>query len=153
MGNNKTKQSSTIADVNPSYDTNINLSAEKDCNIWKVKQPFQAYKKVECKCKYGFKYVQALATLTVPINATVVRPLTDFSKKLRSDMVHVDSIEAINGENIDKSECRSLFMERFSYREGGNYQADVNLDKWKTCTYGLHFFLDKKNAVEFELGK
>lgn len=59
-------------------------------------------------------------------------------------------IQTINGK---KSKCKkvySSFDECFSYEVGKTYKIeDFNDDRWNECSTGIHFFMNRKDAVEY----
>ena len=69
--------------------------------------------------------------------------------KCRCDKAKVLDIEDIDtGEKINK--VRSEFDEDFIYTAGEIVKVDdFDEDRWNECTTGIHFFVNKENAINF----
>ena len=72
------------------------------------------------------------------------------AKKCRCSKALVLSIENIDGSDSGLQEIESDFDSRFVYRVGEIAEVfDFDDNRWNECAPGIHFFMDRQNAVEF----
>jgi uncharacterized protein YjbI with pentapeptide repeats len=73
-------------------------------------------------------------------------------KKCRCSKALVLAIESIDGSDSGLQEIKSDFDSSFIYRVGKIAEVpDFNDNRWDECTSGIHFFMDRQDAVEYEL--
>ena len=71
-------------------------------------------------------------------------------KKCRCSKALVLSIENIDGSDSGLPEIASDFDPCFVYRIGKIAEAsDFDDDRWNECAPGIHFFVDRQNAVKY----
>lgn len=74
------------------------------------------------------------------------------TKKCRCSKSLVLSIENIDGSDSGLQEIESDFDSRFVYRVGEIAEVfDFDDNRWDECAPGIHFFIDRQDAVEYEL--
>ena len=74
------------------------------------------------------------------------------TKKCRCSKSLVLSIENIDGSDSGLQEIESDFDSRFVYRVGEIAEVfDFDDNRWDECAPGIHFFMDRQDAVEYEL--
>lgn len=74
------------------------------------------------------------------------------AKKCRCSKALVLSIENIDGSDSGLQEIESDFDSRFVYRVGEIAEVfDFDDNRWDECAPGIHFFMDRQDAVEYEL--
>lgn len=74
------------------------------------------------------------------------------TKKCRCSKALVLSIENIDGSDSGLQEIESDFDSRFVYRVGEIAEVfDFDDNRWDECAPGIHFFMDRQDAVEYEL--
>ena len=74
------------------------------------------------------------------------------TKKCRCSKALVLSIENIDGSDSGLQEIASDFDPYFVYRIGEIVEVpDFDNDRWNECAPGIHFFMDRQDAVEYEL--
>lgn len=71
-------------------------------------------------------------------------------KKCRCDKAKVVSIQNVNGSSVDTNTAHSIWNFDFIYRVGEMVTVP-NFDecRWHECTSGIHFFMDRKDAVNY----
>ena len=73
------------------------------------------------------------------------------TKKCRCSKALVLAIENIDGSDSGLQEIESDFDSRFVYRVGEIAEVfDFDDNRWNECAPGLHFFVDRQDAVEYE---
>ena len=73
------------------------------------------------------------------------------TKKCRCSKALVLSIENMDGSDSGLQEIESDFDSRFVYRVGEIAEvSDFDDNRWNECSPGIHFFMDKQDAVEYE---
>ena len=73
-------------------------------------------------------------------------------KKCRCNKALVLSIENIDGSDSGLQEVESHFDPCFIYRVGEIAEVpDFDDNRWNECASGIHFFMDRQDAVEYEL--
>ena len=147
--------------------------------IFKTDKPLIVYKKIRCQYKPRFgserkEWRQCIATLEVPKDATVVRPYESWEKsdgpeviggkassKLRTDTYTVKDISLVYNSRMSlfhplkykRENCVAVWQPKFEYVNKKTY-SEPKLDKnlKETCCYpGLHFFLTKKEAEDYNV--
>ena len=73
------------------------------------------------------------------------------TKKCRCSKALVLAIENIDGSDSGLQEIESDFDSRFVYRVGEIAEvSDFDDNRWNECSPGIHFFMDRQDAVEYE---
>ena len=73
------------------------------------------------------------------------------TKKCRCSKALVLSIENMDGSDSGLQEIESDFDSRFVYRVGEIAEvSDFDDNRWSECSPGIHFFMDRQDAVEYE---
>ena len=74
------------------------------------------------------------------------------TKKCRCSKALVLAIENIDGSDSGLQEIESHFDPCFIYRVGEIAEVpDFDDNRWNECASGIHFFMDRQDAVEYEL--
>ena len=105
---------------------------------------FYGWKK--CKRKYGGKNV--IVKLRIPEDAKRSSG-NDGTMKCRCDHAFVDSIYELDGTDISdqKPIAVSFYDDNWTYEIGKEIFPDsFDDDRWKTCSNGIHFFMQRKLA-------
>ena len=73
------------------------------------------------------------------------------TKKCRCSKALVLAIENIDGSDSGLQEIKSIYNHCFIYRVGEIAEVpDFDDNRWNECAPGLHFFVDRQDAVEYE---
>ena len=73
------------------------------------------------------------------------------TKKCRCSKALVLAIENIDGSDSGLQEIESYFDSSFIYRVGKIVEvSDFDDNRWNGCAPGIHFFVDRQDAVEYE---
>ena len=71
-------------------------------------------------------------------------------EKCRCDKAFVIEIQNIDGSNADIETICSDHDENFVYAVGATVEvSDFDGDRWNECAPGIHFFIDRRAAVEY----
>ena len=71
-------------------------------------------------------------------------------EKCRCDKAFVIEIQNIDGTNADIETVCSDHDENFVYAVGATVEvSDFDDDRWNECALGIHFFIDRRAAVEY----
>ena len=74
------------------------------------------------------------------------------AKKCRCSKALVLAIENIDGSDSGLQEIKSTYDPSFIYRVGEIVEVpDFDDNRWNECAPGIHFFMDRQDAVEYEL--
>lgn len=72
------------------------------------------------------------------------------SRKCRCDKAKVLAIETIKGEPLKHLNARSKHDQSFIYEVGKIVSVDnFDEDRWNECAPGIHFFINRQEAVEY----
>ena len=73
------------------------------------------------------------------------------SRKCRCSKAKVLKIEDLNGNVLDISLVPSDYDKSFVYQVGEIVEVkDFDENRWNECSTGIHFFITKKEAIEYE---
>jgi len=88
-----------------------------------------------------------IVKLQIPENA---KRLSATSRKCRCDKAEVLEIQNPNGTTAGVTEVRSNYDKNFIYEVGKTVSVD-NFDenRWNECSTGIHFFINRQEAVEY----
>ena len=71
-------------------------------------------------------------------------------RKCRCDKAKVLSIQNMDGSIADITEVKSNHDSNFVYRVGEiAEEPDFNEDRWNECSEGIHFFINRQEAVNY----
>ena len=88
-----------------------------------------------------------IVKLQIPENA---RRSSAGGEKCRCDKALVIEIQNIDGTNADIETVCSDHDENFVYAVGATVEvSDFDDDRWNECAPGIHFFIDRRAAVEY----
>ena len=71
------------------------------------------------------------------------------SRKCRCDKAKVLEIQNLNGDIANVKEVKSNYDENFIYRLGEIVEEPNFCEDWGECTEGIHFFINRQEAVEY----
>ena len=72
------------------------------------------------------------------------------SSKCRCNKAKVLEIQEIDGSISDKTKISSDYDKNFIYEEGKTVSVkDFCEDRWRECSQGIHFFVNRQSAVEY----
>ena len=73
-----------------------------------------------------------------------------YGRKCRCSAAEVLAIENLNGTNADVQKVSSDFEKDFVYEVGKTVSVDnFDEDRWEECSFGIHFFITRQEAVEY----
>lgn len=88
-----------------------------------------------------------IVKLRIPEGA---RRSSSTSAKCRCDKAFVVEIQNIDGTIADVDVVSSDYDDKFLYAKGAQVEvADFDDNRWNECTSGIHFFVDRRAAVEY----
>ncbi len=98
---------------------------------------FTAYKKASGK----------IVVLRIPRDA---KRFSATGRKCRCNKAKVLRIENLDGSDSGLNEIESDFDDRFIYRIGETVKVhDFDENRWNECSTGIHFFINRQEAVEW----
>lgn len=78
--------------------------------------------------------------------------LSATGRKCRCDKAKVLSIQNLDGTISDKQSVCSTYDSKFVYTVGEVVSVDnFDEDRWNECSTGIHFFINRQEAVDYEL--
>ena len=102
---------------------------------------FIGWKKAEISEK------QMIVKLSIPESA---KRLSSTSRKCRCNKAKVLEIYNLDGTVAEERECYSSYDKNFIYEVGKTVNVDdFNEDRWKECTQGIHFFMNRQEAINY----
>ena len=102
---------------------------------------FIGWKKAEISEK------QMIVKLSIPASA---KRLSSTSRKCRCNKAKVLEIYNLDGTVAEERECYSSYDKNFIYEVGKTVKVDTfNEDRWKECTQGIHFFMNRQEAINY----
>ena len=73
------------------------------------------------------------------------------NRKCRCSKAIVLEFQDIEGNVIDIPEVRSYYDSDFAYRVGETIEVDdFDDDRWNECSAGIHFFINRQEAIEYK---
>lgn len=70
--------------------------------------------------------------------------------KCRCDKAYVMEIQNMDGTRATEDTVRSDYDQNFVYTVGATVEVpDFDDNRWSECAPGIHFFIDRREAVEF----
>ena len=108
---------------------------------------FIGWKKAEVLDE-GIKY-DVIVKLSIPADAKRSSATT---RKCRCDKAMVLEIYDLSGSISKERKCHSKFMPNFIYEVGKTVRVnDFNNNRWYEGTSGIHFFINRQEAINFTL--
>lgn len=96
--------------------------------------------------KNVFQYDIALVTLEVPADA---RRCSGTERKCRCDKAKVLNIVSL-ADGKEYTQAISYYNSGFKYTKGKWVkEPNFNEDRWDTCSKGIHFFMNKQEAINY----
>lgn len=110
--------------------------------------PFVPYACPDFGMFIGFKKARGyIVVLEIPEDA---KRLSATGRKCRCDKAKVLSIQNIDGSEADIKEVTSDYDNTFVYKVGEIMKVNnFNEDRWKECSAGIHFFINRQEAVNY----
>lgn len=72
-------------------------------------------------------------------------------RKCRCSKAKVLAIENFDGTEASATECCSICDKSFKYTVGEVVEvSDFDDNRWEECTRGIHFFINRQEAVEYD---
>ena len=96
----------------------------------------------------GFKKAGGyIVVLEIPEDA---RRLSATGRKCRCDKARVLEIQNPDGTKADIDAVHSNYDEGFIYKVGETVSVNnFDEDRWNECSTGIHFFINRQEAVEY----
>ena len=93
------------------------------------------------------KASKKIICLEIPEDA---KRLSATGRKCRCDKAKVLNITELNGDPCDLTEVPSDRDKEFIYKVGEVVSVpDFNENRWEECSAGIHFFINRQEAVEY----
>ena len=110
--------------------------------------PFIPYACPDFGMFIGFKKAQDhIVVLEIPEDA---KRLSATGRKCRCNKAKVLEIQNLDGTKADINEVRSDYTAAFIYRVGETVSVDDFCeDRWDECSAGIHFFINRQEAVNY----
>ena len=90
-----------------------------------------------------------IVKLKIPANAKRSSATT---RKCRCDKAIVLSIENADGTQSEEKSVSSVYDKAFVYTVGQEVSVpNFDVNRWNECTTGIHFFITRQEAVEYEI--
>ena len=127
-------------------DANLRDAYLRDANLRRAKGTYMA-----CPTDGSFigwkKASGYIVKLQIPEDA---RRSSAGCEKCRCDKAYVVEIQNIDGSNADIGMICSDHDENFVYAVGATVEvSDFDDDRWNECAPGIHFFIDRRAALEY----
>lgn len=95
----------------------------------------------------GFKKASGyIVVLEIPEDA---KRSSATGRKCRCDKAKVLEIQNIDGTKADTTKVKSDYDSKFVYEVGKTVSADFCEDRWEECSSGIHFFINRQEAVDY----
>ena len=139
-------------DCNGWWEMKANLRGAdlREANLYGAKNvPFIPYACPDFGMFIGFKKARGgyIVVLEIPEDA---KRLSATSRKCRCDKAKVLEIQTMDGSKAGVTEVRSSYDYDFIYRIGETVSVDnFNEDRWNECSEGIHFFINRQEAVDY----
>ena len=135
---------------------------QEDCDGWKTMKadlrsadlsgaqnvPFIPYACPDFGMFIGFKHAgDYIVVLEIPEDA---KRLSATGRKCRCNKAKVLEIQNLDGTKADVTEVRSDHDYNFIYEVGETVTVDDFCeDRWQECSAGIHFFINRQEAVDY----
>ena len=133
-------------------DTDLRYADLSSANLSFANVPFVPYACPDFGMFIGFKkaYYQSkpyIVVLEIPKDA---KRLSATGRKCRCDKAKVLEIQNIDGSKADVEFVCSQYDSSFKYKVGETVSVDDFCeDRWDECSQGIHFFINRQEAVEY----
>lgn len=97
-----------------------------------------------------FNYVgPVILKLRIPTDA---KRINSCGKKCRASYVIVEDIQDEDGNSLEDVKAYSFYDDTFRYFKGREARPNKGFDdvRWHECSSGIHFFTERKYAVEYQ---
>ena len=132
------------------YGANLYGANLREADLYGAKNiPFIPYACPDFGMFIGFKKAcnNLIVVLEIPEDA---KRLSATGRKCRCDKARVLEIQDLDGTKSDKTEAVSRHDENFIYRVGEIVSVpDFCEDRWNECSEGIHFFINRQEAVDY----
>ena len=132
------------------YGANLRGADLYGANLYGAKKiPFIPYACPDFGMFIGFKKARdnLIVVLEIPEDA---KRLSATGRKCRCDKARVLEIQNLDGTKSDKTEAVSQYDKDFIYRVGEIVSVpDFCEDRWSECSKGIHFFINRQEAVDY----
>lgn len=92
-------------------------------------------------------YRKVIVKLEIPASA---KRSSATSRKCRCDKAKVLKIYNLDGTVAEERECYSSYNNDFVYEVGKTVKVDdFNEDRWNECAQGIHFFINRQEAINY----
>ena len=110
--------------------------------------PFIPYACPDFGMFIGFKKAHGyIVVLEIPEDA---RRLSATGRKCRCDKAKVLKIQNLDGSDSGLTEVKSDYCDDFLYKVGEVVSVpDFNENRWNECSQGIHFFINRQEAVNY----
>lgn len=89
----------------------------------------------------------AIVKLEIPADA---KRSSGTTRKCRCNKAKVIDIQNLDGTDSGRIEAHSIYDMNFIYRVGEMVSVDdFDEDRWNDCSTGIHFFINRQEAVEY----
>ena len=98
----------------------------------------------------GWKKADSLIVkLLIPSDA---KRSSSTTRKCRCSKAKVLEIYNLGGTIAEEREVKSNYDSSFIYKVGETVEvADFDENRWKECTKGIHFFMQRKEAIDYDM--
>lgn len=108
---------------------------------------FIGWKKAEVEGEEKNHYRKVIVKLEIPASA---KRSSATSRKCRCDKAKVLKIYNLDGTVAKERKCYSSYNNDFVYEVGKTVKVDdFNEDRWNECTQGIHFFINRQEAINY----
>ena len=136
-----------IDTVNPFIGFKKAFTLETYANILKPWNNLMDQYIVEPQNQYT-RTVPYIVELEIPEDA--IRVSSSSSRKCRCSKAKVISITNLDGSPADVKTVYSSFDKEFAYTVGKTVSVDnFNINWWEVCASGIHFFITRQEAVDY----
>ena len=131
------------------YGANLYGADLRGANLYGAKNiPFIPYACPDFGIFIGFKKAHGyIVVLEIPEDA---RRLSATGRKCRCDKAKVLQIQKLDGAESGLTEIASDYSSEFIYRVGETvFVPDFDENRWNECSTGIHFFINRQEAVDY----
>ena len=108
---------------------------------------FIGWKKAEVEGEEENHYRKVIVKLEIPASAKRSSATT---RKCRCDKAKVLEIYSLDGTVAKERKCYSGYNNDFIYEVGKTVKVDdFNKDRWNECSQGIHFFINRQEAINY----
>ena len=108
---------------------------------------FIGWKKAEVQGEEENYYRKVIVKLEIPASAKRSSATT---RKCRCDKAKVLEIYNLDGTVAKERKCYSSYTNNFIYEVGKTVKVDdFNEDRWDECSQGIHFFINRQEAINY----